>query len=173
MGGGAFTRAVALGQKSHKLGAFDAAVVVVTALWTAAQALLGTKGNDWRRGTPMRLTGEDGEVLPHFGGLPPEERYFLLASTLRRFPGGINPYRGVDEALRVGVLDNPSRGLLLRLGAIAFGTASKATRARGLHVFGTEAMDFDIADRFILDGEAFPAGQYRLSAGNNLRFIVP
>jgi hypothetical protein len=33
------------------------------------------------------------------------------------------------------------------------------------------AMHLD--DRFILDGEAFPAGAYRISQGPELRFVVP
>lgn len=172
LGGGAFTRAITLGQKSHHMGAFNTAVVGLTALWSAGQALLGTAGNAWRRGTRMSVR-VDGQELPHRGGLPESERYVLFASTLHRFPAGLDPFRGVSAPLRMGVLDNASRGLLLRLGAIFRGTASKATAARGMHVFGAETVEWEIGDRFILDGEAFPAGHYRVSAGQPLRFVVP
>lgn len=173
LGAGAFTRAIALGQKSHKLGAFDNAVVVLTAAWSVVQALLGSEGNAWRRGTHMRVGGPDGEELPHRGGLPANERYLLFASTLERFPTGLNPFRGLREGMRLAVLDNSKRGLLFRLGAIFRGTASARTKARGHHAFAADAVDFDIGEEFILDGEAFPAGQYRLSAGSRLRFVVP
>lgn len=172
LGGGAFTRAIMLGQKSHHMGAFNTAVVGLTALWSAGQALLGGAGNVWRRGTKMRVRLA-GQELAHCGGLPEDERYVLFASTLRRFPAGLDPFRGVEEPLRMGVIDNPSRGLLLRLGAIFRGTASEATAARGLHKFGADAADWEIGESFILDGEAFPAGRYRVSAGPALRFVVP
>ena len=36
-----------------------------------------------------------------------------------------------------------------------------------------DAFQAEFGDRFILDGEAFPAGRYRLSLGPKLRFVVP
>lgn len=173
MGGGAFARAIALGQKSHDLGAFNAGVVGLTALWSVLQALFGRAGNVWRQGTKMRLRLSGGNELPHLGGLPEDERYVVFASTLRSFPAGLDPFRGVSEALRVGVIDNARRGLLLRLGAIFRGTASAATRARGMHAFGSDEVELEIGDRFILDGESFPPGHYVMSAGPALRFVVP
>lgn len=173
MGAGAFTRATALGQRGHSLGAFNTAIVALTTGWTVLQAFFGWANNPWRRGTKMSLRDGRGNRLAHRGGLPEDERYMLFASSLRRFPTGLNPFLGIEEALRIAVLDNPSRGLLLRLGAIFTGRASAATKARGYHVFGEEAVELDLGDAFILDGEAFPAGQYRLSAGPKLRFVVP
>ena len=63
--------------------------------------------------------------------------------------------------------------MLLRLGALARGTGSARTLARGGHLIGAEAITLDLGECFILDGEAFPAGEYRLSAGAPLRFVVP
>lgn len=173
MGAGVFNRAIALGQRSHDLGAFNAAAVGVTLAWSVVQALFGGRNNVWRRGTPMRLRDSDGVELPHHGGLPANERYLMVASTLENFPVGIDPFRGVTKSLRVGVLDNPRRSLLLRIGALARGTASEATLRRGAHALGMDALEADLSDSFILDGEAFPAGRYRLSAGAKLRFVVP
>ncbi|MCB2065890.1 MAG: hypothetical protein KDE15_04525 [Erythrobacter sp.] len=173
MGAGAFNRAITLGQRSHKLGAFNAAVVGLTALWSVGQALFGSYSNPWRQGTRMRLRLADGSDLPHRGGLPSDERYMLFASTLERFPAGLDPFRGIDSALRLGVFDNPRRNLLLRFAAVARGTAGRKTRLLGFHSFGADVLDLDISDAFILDGEAFPAGSYRLSAGPKLRFVVP
>lgn len=173
MGAGVFNRAIALGQRSHDLGAFNAAAVGVTTAWTVLQALLGGSSNPWRRGSRMRLRDENGAELPHLGGLPANQRYLLLASTLERFPAGIDLFRGISQTLQVAVLDNPRRSVLLRMGALVRGTASEATMRRGVHLLGAETLDVDLADSFILDGEAFPAGQYRLSTGAKLRFVVP
>ncbi|GAA5056271.1 diacylglycerol kinase family protein [Erythrobacter westpacificensis] len=173
LGGGAFNQVINLGQRSHQLGAFNQAVVAVTTVWSVLQAMFGRSGNKWRQGTPMRLHMADGSELAHRGGLPEDERYLLFASTLQSFPAGLDPFRDVKTALQVAIMDNPRRGLLLRLPSIFRGTASEETKRRGYHVFGDEAVDLDIGDSFILDGEAFPAGQYRLSAGPKLRFVVP
>ena len=62
-GGGVFTKCITLGQKSHNLGAFNSAVVGLTVLWSALQALCGGKDNPWRQGTPMTLRDEGGHDL--------------------------------------------------------------------------------------------------------------
>ncbi len=173
MGAGVFNRCIALGQRSHDLGAFNAAAVGVTAAWSVLQALFGSGSNPWRQGTYMHVRHDDGRAVPHFGGLPADERYLLVTSTLQRFPAGLDPFGGVEEPLRMAIMDNPRRGLLLRIGALMRGAASAATMRRGAHIVGDEAFELDIADSFILDGEAFPSGQYRLTAGAKLRFVVP
>ncbi|WP_340588296.1 acylglycerol kinase family protein [Erythrobacter alti] len=173
MGAGIFNRCIALGQRSHDFGAFNAAVVGLTTAWSVLQAFFGSGNNPWRRGTRMRLRTGEGKEVEHLGGLPADERYLLFASTLKKFPAGLNPFRGLDKTVRVALLDNPGRGLLLRIGALMRGTASAATRRRGGHVFDGEALDLELSGRFILDGESFPAGHYRLNAGAKLRFVVP
>lgn len=67
MGAGAYTSAISLGQDAHNFGAFDAAAVGVTAIWSALQAFFGGKNNPWRRGTRMRLRDADGQDLEHAG----------------------------------------------------------------------------------------------------------
>ncbi|WP_271079147.1 diacylglycerol kinase family protein [Aurantiacibacter sp. MUD61] len=173
MGAGVFNRAIALGQRSHDLGAFNAAAVGVTAAWSVLQALFGRAGNPWRRGTYMKLRRADGTEIAHHGGLPADERFLLFASTLQNFPAGLDPFRGMEAPLRMAVLDNPRRGLLLRIGALMRGNATEATMRRGAHLVGDETLEVDIAESFILDGEAFPSGHYCLSAGTPLRFVVP
>jgi hypothetical protein len=71
------------------------------------------------------------------------------------------------------VVGAAQRGLLLRLPRIFRGTTGKGAKRRGIHVLGLDAFDFEISDRFILDGEAFPPGNYRVTPGPRLRFIVP
>ncbi|GGD62465.1 hypothetical protein GRI62_13265 [Erythrobacter arachoides] len=173
MGGGIFTRSIALGQKSHDLGAFNAAVVGVTAAWSVLQALLGNSRNGWRSGSRMRVFCEDGSEVAHFGGLPEDERYLLFASSLKNFPLGLDPMRGLPGAVRLILLDNSRRSLLLRIGAVMRGRMSQATLRRGVHRLGGNAFSITLEDTFVLDGEAFPPGDYRLGAGAPLRFVVP
>ena len=173
LGAGLFNQVIELGQRSHDLGAFNSAVVVITVIWSALQAMLGLSGNRWRRGAPMRITRSDGTELPHRGGLPEDERYLLFASTLQTYPAGIDPFRAVEGPLQIAVIDNPRRRLLLALPSIFRGTSSRRTQKRGYHAFADSAVDIELGDGFILDGEAFPAGRYRLTAGPRLRFVVP
>lgn len=173
LGGGVFNQVITLGQRSHKLGAFNAAVVGLTTVWSVAQAIFGLTKNQWRQGWRMRIRRSDGKELGHRGGLPRDQRYLLFASTLESFPAGLDPFREIATPLQVAVLDNPTRKLLFRLPSIFRGTTNAETRRRGFHVFGDSSVEIDIGDAFILDGEAFPAGHYRLSAGPKLRFVVP
>ena len=173
LGAGAYTQAIALGQDAHRFGAFDAAAVGVTAAWSVLQALFGGKGNKWRRSTQMRLRDGQGQPLPHSDAEHTDERYFLFASTMRSFPAGLQPFANVEGDLRVAMLDSASRRLLLALPMMLRGHLGPRLRALGAHVEAPEALELDISDRFILDGEAFPAGRYRVTTGQNLRFVVP
>lgn len=172
-GAGAFTAAIGLGQDAHRHGAFNALGVFVTAVWALFQALFGHAGNVWRRGTAMRLYDVEGRELAHCGDGRADERYLVFASTLERFPAGLRPFGSIQSTLRAAVLDNSRRSVLLRMPLIFRGRVTEGLRRRGYRAFGLDAMQIDIADRFILDGEAFPAGRYQLSLGAKLRFVVP
>ena len=172
-GGGAYTAAIQLGQHTHSKGAFNNLGVAITAVWSVGQAILGRAGNMWRRGTPMRVVDEEKGELPHSGIGRRDERYLVFVSTLGLFPAGLRPFRDIKSGLRVALLDSSHRGLMLRLPLIFRGKVSEGMRRLGYHVFGAEALQIDIGDSFILDGEAFPPGRYRLSLGPKLRFVVP
>jgi len=172
-GAGTYTAAIQLGQKAHDKGAFHNVGVIITAFWSLAQALFGRAGNLWRRGTPMRVTDDDGREIEHSGFGHPDERYFMFASTLGRFPAGMKPFGDSNEGLRAVVIDAAHRGLLLRLPVVFRSLVGEPLRRFGYHIVEAEALKLDIGDRFILDGEAFPAGRYRLSLGPKLRFVVP
>ena len=172
-GAGAFTAAVSLGQQAHQRGAYNAIAVFVTAIWGLFQALLGGEQNIWRRGTPMRLFDGAGRELPHSGIGRADERYLAFASTLSRFPAGIHPFGALEGALRLAMIDNSRFGLAVRTPMVFRGVVSEGLRRRGYHVQAIETLRLDIGDRFILDGEAFPAGRYQLSLGPKLRFVVP
>ncbi|MEO6387300.1 MAG: acylglycerol kinase family protein [Croceibacterium sp.] len=172
-GGGIFTASVGLAQTAHKRGVFDALAVGITTLWTVTQALFGRPGNLWRRNTSMRVYDANGADLPHSEGERADSRFFILASTLTRFPAGLRPFADVEGPIRMALVDSARKGLLLRLALLFRGVLSEGLRRRGYHVFGRDRYGIDIDDRFILDGEAFPAGRYNLSLGPKLRFVVP
>lgn len=172
-GAGAFTAAIGLGQHAHARGVFNALAVGVTAAWALLQGVFGSRTNAWRRGTPMRLYDGNGKELAHSGVERPDQRYLVFASTLTRFPAGLRPFASVDGGLRASVIDNARRSLLLRLPLVFRGTIGEGLRRRGYHVFGMDKMQVDLGERFILDGEAFPPGQYDISLGPKLRFVVP
>lgn len=173
LGAGAYTAAIDLGQEAHSYGAFNALGVGVTIAWSLLQALFGRDSNGWRRGTKMRLRDPDGRELEHVGGTPADERYLLFVSSLGKFPAGLALFKGLAGPLRLAVFDSSRRSLLLRLPAILRGRVSDAARRRGFRMHALERFEFDIRDRFILDGEAFPPGSYVVTAGPRLRFIVP
>jgi diacylglycerol kinase (ATP) len=169
LGAGVFTRSISLGQSAHRWGAFNALAVVVTTFWTLGQAFFAGNGNPWRQPTGIRLTDERGEPLA--GGA--EQRYVLLSSTLENFPMGLKPFGAVREGLKVAVLDRPWRKSLLRIPSIAFGRQPARPERLGYHWLAPGSYLMTLDDRFILDGEAFPPGAYRVSQGPELRFVVP
>jgi len=172
-GAGAFTAAIGLGQDAHKRGAFDAFAVGITVIWSLLQALFGSPGNAWRRGTPMRLRDESGKDLPHSGIEREDERYLVFASTLSKFPAALRPFARISGTLRACVVDNSRLGLLMRLPLIFRGLAGPRMERRGYHLLALDNFSIDVGGAFILDGEAFPAGHYDISLGPKLRFVVP
>jgi diacylglycerol kinase (ATP) len=172
-GAGVFNAAIGLGQDAHRWGAFNSLAVIVTVGWSLLQAIFGSDRNIWRKGTPMIVRDAGGAEIPHAGDERKDQRYLLFASTLERFPAGLRPFGLVEGALRVSMIDSAKLALLLRLPLILRGYVSEGLRRRGYRAFNAEALQIDIGERFILDGEAFPPGHYRLSLGPKLRFVVP
>jgi hypothetical protein len=57
--------------------------------------------------------------------------------------------------------------------AMMRGKTPRDMRERGFHQLSTPQFTLDIADSFILDGEAFPAGEYCIGQGPQLEFVCP
>jgi len=169
LGAGVFTRSISLGQSAHRWGAFNSLAVVVTTFWTLAQAFFAGNGNPWRRTSGIRITDEQGNPLAG----DEAQRYILLSSTLENFPMGLKPFGTVREGLKVALLDRPFRKSLLRVPSIAFGRQPRNAERLGYHWAAPNSYLMTLDDRFILDGEAFPAGAYRVSLGPELRLVVP
>ncbi|MEO7553007.1 MAG: diacylglycerol kinase family protein [Alteraurantiacibacter sp.] len=173
MGAGVFTRSISLGQDAHRYGAFNAAAVAVTALWSVLQAFFGGKNNPWRQTARLALRTGDGQEMAHSGGSPASDRFMVFASSLEGFPAGLRPFGELQAPVRLAVLDNPRRSVLLRLPLIFRGHISQTVLRKGMHLYGGEQFEIELSEAFILDGEAFPPGHYRVFAGPRLRFIVP
>ncbi len=172
-GAGIFTTAIAAGQDAHRLGAFDSLAVGATTAWGVIQSLLGSDRNRWRRGVEMTIrTGSEQAELPRSEWGDPARRTMLLASTLDRFPAGTRPFAGL-EGLKLAVIDHPRRRIMGAIPAIAAGWESDWLTRNGFHRCATDRIEIDLGDRFILDGEAFPAGRFEIVPGPSLSFVVP
>ncbi|QYU70657.1 hypothetical protein J4558_11305 [Leptolyngbya sp. 15MV] len=138
------------------------------------QALLGSDRNAWRRGAEIEiLLGPERAPMPHTGRGYEGRRAVMLASTLERFPLGIKLFGPHRTGLKIGAMDRPGRRLLAALPAILAGWQPGWLDRAGLHFRTVESFEFTIADEFILDGEAFAPGRYRVEQGPELAFVIP
>ena len=112
--------------------------------------------------------------LPDSGRGGPDTRYLLLASTLDRFPLGIKPFGPHKQGLMIALVDAPLRRIMGLIPLLATGAHWAGLSRLGAHRISLdEDLSLEIGDRFILDGEYFPAGRYVLRQGAPLRFVVP
>ncbi|ABC64609.1 diacylglycerol/lipid kinase family protein [Erythrobacter litoralis] len=174
LGAGVFLAAIDSGQDAHRFGAFDSLAVGVTAVWGVMQALFGGDGNPWRRGAEAKiLLGEAMEELDYTGTGDPRTRAMLFLSTLTRFPAGLRPFADCPGPIRLAVIDHLQRRLVARMPSILRGKHAPWMEAAGLHRRGTDRIELDLGDKFILDGEVFAPGRYCVTPGPMLNFVVP
>lgn len=174
LGAGAFTTATRAGQSAHRLGAFNSLAVGVTALWALTQSLFAGRGNAWRRGARMRIGLGAGDVpMAHSGHGDPDMRQILFASTLERLPAGIRPFGFLKSGLKLVALDQISRRTTALIPLVVAGKVQSRLRERGIHQLAASQFTLSIDDQFILDGEAFPAGDYLVGQGPELSFVSP
>ncbi len=174
LGAGAFTTGIQAGQDAHRMGAFNSLAVGVTVIWAVLQALFGSPTNKWRRGVPMDIRlGPERRPMRHSGYGASDRRDVLVATTLERLPAGIKLFGKRQRGLKLFVMDKMRRTLMASLPATLFGYDPPWLSGAGFHRI--EAAEFAIAlgGQFILDGEAFPAGQYIVREGPELSFVVP
>lgn len=174
MGAGAFTKATQAGQSAHKLGAFDSMVVAVTGTWALLQSMFATRSNAWRKGAPMKIgLGSADAPMAHSGHGDPAMRQLLFASTLERLPAGIKPFGALKGGLKLVAVDQISRRTTALVPLVLMGKIRNGLRERGIHQLTATQFSLSIGDQFILDGEAFPAGDYRIEQGPELAFVAP
>ena len=174
LGAGAFTTATNAGQSAHRLGAFNSMAVGVTMIWVVMQWLFASRANPWRRGSRMAIRlGAQKAPMAHSGHGDPDWRQLLFASTLEELPAGIKPFGPMRKGLKLAVLDQISRRATLSVPSVLRGKTSPRLRERGIHQISVPHFSLAIDDPFILDGEAFPAGEYCISQGPELEFVAP
>ncbi len=175
LGGGAFTLATQSGQSAHRLGAFNSMAVGVTVFWGILQMFLGSRQNAWRSGTEMDIRlGASGAPMEHSGMGDPKRRQLLFASTLERLPAGLKPFGALKSGLKLLAIDQISRRTTAMMPAVVTGAITpKDLRERGYHTLSASRFTLETADPFILDGEAFPSGKYRMEQGPELEFVTP
>ncbi len=174
LGAGAFTKATQAGQSAHKLGAFNSMVVAVTGTWALLQSLFAGRSNPWRRGAKMQIgLGASDAPMAHSGRGDPAMRQLLFASTLERLPAGIKPFGALKSGLKLVAVDQISRRTTALVPLILLGKVRGPLRERGIHQLAATQFSLSIEDQFILDGEAFPAGDYRIEQGPELVFVTP
>jgi hypothetical protein len=166
-GAAAFTRAVGLAEgKLHQHGLMDNAVVGLTGLLMAAQALAGrgTLGGALRQGTPMQVA-RDGDAAA--GGA----RFILLATTLDRLMLNLWPFWGGGEgSIRVLDVAAPPSRLGAGLWAVL---RRRAPALPGWRSGRANRLRIGLREPFVLDGETFQPGPdgVVLSASAPLTFV--
>lgn len=174
LGAGAFTLATRAGQSAHKLGAFNSMVVAVTGLWALLQSLFAGRSNPWRKGARMRIgLGASDAPMAHSGQGDPAMRQLLFATTLERLPVGIKPFGALKSGLKIVAFDQISRRTTALIPLALLGRLRGSLRERGIHQLAATQFSLAIDDQFILDGEAFPPGEYRIDQGPELAFVTP
>ncbi|WP_126174452.1 diacylglycerol/lipid kinase family protein [Altericroceibacterium xinjiangense] len=173
LGAGMFSTATNAGQDAHRFGVFNSVAVGITAVLGVVQSVFGGARNPWRQCARMRLRDSQGHELPHGGAGPRDVRWLLFASTIERFPAGIRPFGDLASGLRLVLVDTPRRTTVARLPMLGAGKELRGTAARDMHRIALDSLSLEIDDRFVLDGEFFPGGTYRVAQGPQLTFIVP
>ena len=163
-GAGAFVRATALAQKTHRLGAFNGLAVGLSVAGGVAQSLIGGGRNPWRQGTPMRI------ALPHRRSMD-GAKYLLLASTLERMPLGLRPFGAPRPGLKLLTIDAEPRRIIATLPALLGGYDLPADGSYRRD--DADSIELVIKGDFILDGECFPGGAMTLTRGTPIGFAVP
>lgn len=174
MGAGAYTTATEAGQRAHRLGAFNSLAVGITVAWGVLQCLFAGRSNAWRRGAKMAIgLGAQNAPMSHSGLGDPAWRQIICATTLEAMPAGIWPFGPLRQGLKIAATDQISRRSLPVLVGMMRGKSYPNMRRKGFHQIGTTQFTLAIDEAFVLDGEAFPGGHYRVGQGPDLEFVAP
>lgn len=176
LGAGVFNAAIRAGQTAHKAGAFESLAVGVTTAFGVVQALFGFGRSPWRTASPMRIrVGDELEELEHSHHGTPGSRFIACVSTMARFPFGLTPFPKVlkDNQLNYFIYDAPLRRAVGVFVPLMYGWEPAFVGRLGIHRGKTSQLRIEFGDSFILDGETYPAGTYRITAGPELHFIAP
>jgi diacylglycerol kinase (ATP) len=174
LGAGVFNAAIAAGQVAHRFGAFQGFAVAVTALFAVFQALFGIGQGPWRTLSGIRLRRcPEGQEVPRSDYGAPGKRFAAAFSTLQGFPLGMRPFGDAGEGIRYLLVDAPLRRVMPLVPPILMGFDRAFLPRLGVHRGAADEFELDLDGSFILDGEAFPPGSYRLRLGPELHFLAP
>jgi diacylglycerol kinase (ATP) len=177
MGTGVFNTLIDTAQVAHRFGAFQGFAVGLTVVAGMTMALLGIGRGPWRALSPTRIVSAEGDEMPHSRHGRAGERWGAGFSSLTTFPLGMKPFAGSGQSGSAGIaclaVDAPLRRVIVRALAILAGSGGAAYTARGVHRGASQAWEIELGGRFILDGESFPPGAYRVGLGPELEFLVP
>jgi hypothetical protein len=174
VGAGGFVAATELAQRAHRAGAFNGVGVGLALSWAIAQTFFGPADGRWRRGERMRLRYHPRSVPMHAAPLAADRaHYLLLASTLERMPLGLKPFGKPRPGMKTLSIDAPPRRMLTAPATLLSGAEPAWLDRAGYHRVDAPSLDVDLEGSFILDGEVFPGGSYRISEGSPLSFVIP
>lgn len=164
-GMGAFVRGTELAQKTHGLGFFDNAAIVMTILGAAARTLTGGPDDPWRRGEAATVA---------LDGASPETRdwFLIVAATLKRFPLALKPFGPPHEGLKVLAVEAPARKLPKAVPAVLAGSEAEWLERAGYRRRDIQQMALSFAGDFTLDGEIYPGGELIVRQGPDVEFVV-
>lgn len=173
-GAGAFVAATALAQRTHRVGAFNSAAVGLALSGAVAQTLFGPADGEWRRGERMSVR-YDHRSVPMNGAPLTSDRnqYLLLASTLERLPLGLKPFGKARPGLKALAIDAPPRRIISAVAPLLGGSEAAWLDRAGYHRVDAPTLNLDLSGQFVLDGELFPAGRYRVAEGPPISFVTP
>ena len=165
LGLAAFVRGTELAQKTHGLGFFDSAAIAMTIASAGVRTLMGGPRDPWRRGETATVT---------LGDEPSESRawFLLLASTLKRFPLGFQPFGAPHEGLKVLTVDAPPRRLPSAVPAVLRGSQAPWLAEAGYRRKDVASLTVSGPGSFVLDGEIFPAGELTVRQGPDVEFVM-
>lgn len=176
MGCGVFNAAIDAAQVTHRFGAFQGLAVGLTLAAGMVLALLGIGRGPWRALSPTRIVGADGSDMPRSRHGRAGERWAVGLSTLSTFPLGMKPFVGTGQSEAAAIaciaVDAPLRRIIAQAPAILAGAGGPRFSALGVHRSASNEFEIELGGRFILDGESFPPGAYRVGLGPELEFLV-
>lgn len=165
-GTGAFVRATAMAQTTHRFGAFNGLAVRLSIAGAIAQALFGRSDDTWRAGDRMLIEAAGGGAIER-------EHYLMLASTLTQLPSGVKPFGKSLRGLKLLCIDSPPKRLVTRLPGLLMGSESPALARDGFHRRSIDRMRLRLNSNFVLDGEVFDGGDITLRKHEPIGFVVP
>lgn len=177
MGTGVFNVAIDAAQVTHRFGAFQGLAVGLTVVTGMVLAVLGIGRGPWRTLSPTRIVSAEGSEMARSRHGRDGERWAVGLSTLSKFPLGMKPFAGTGHSESAAIaclaVDAPLRRVIARAPAILAGGGGPRYTALGVHRGASQAYEIELGGRFILDGESFPPGAYRIGLGPELEFLVP